>query len=290
MLAGVKAIWSDLADDRVGQLPRGRLAAQVRRPHVPSRPPARSPPGSGRARPGGRGGRASAPGPDRADRVGDALAGDVGRRAVNRLEHRRVRPLGVDVAARRHAEAARDRRADVGQDVAEQVRATMTSSVCGCVTMRAASASTWYLRNSTSGSPCATIVHDLVPQHHRVLQRVRLGGAGQHLARPRRRQLERVARDALDAVAREDAGLLGHFVRRADVQAAADAGVLALGVLAHADHVDVGGAAVGERRGDARQQPHRPQVHVLVEALAQRQDQLPDRDVIGHRGQPMAPR
>ena len=28
-------------------------------------------------------------GPDRADRVGDALAGDVGRRAVDRLEHRR---------------------------------------------------------------------------------------------------------------------------------------------------------------------------------------------------------
>jgi hypothetical protein len=45
-------------------------------------------------------------GPDRADGVGDPLAGDVGRRAVNRLEHRRMRPLGVDVGAGRDAEAA----------------------------------------------------------------------------------------------------------------------------------------------------------------------------------------
>ena len=30
-------------------------------------------------------------------------------------------------------------------------------------------------------------------------------------------------------------------------------------------------------------QPHRPQVDVLIEALPDRQDQLPDRDVIRHR-------
>ena len=83
--------------------------------------------------------------------------------------------------------------------------------------------------------------------------------------------------------AREQAGLLGHFVRRADVNPAAEAGVFAFRVLAHADHVDVGRGAIGERRGEAGQQPHRPQVDVLLEALAQRQQQIPDRDVIGHR-------
>ena len=51
------------------------------------------------------------------------------------------------------------------------------------------------------------------------------------------------------------------------------------------------GAAVGERRGQARQQPHRPQVDVLLEPLAERQEQIPDRDVIGHRAaMPIAPR
>ena len=56
-----------------------------------------------------------------ADRIGDALAGDVGRRAVHRLEQRREFALGVDVAGRRDADGAGAGRAEVGQDVAEQV-------------------------------------------------------------------------------------------------------------------------------------------------------------------------
>ena len=55
-------------------------------------------------------------------RIGDAAAGDVGRRAVHRLEHRRKRPRRIEVRARREPEAAGDRGAEVGQDVAEQVR------------------------------------------------------------------------------------------------------------------------------------------------------------------------
>ena len=39
--------------------------------------------------------------------------------------------------------------------------------------------------------------------------------------------------------------------------------------------------AVGERRREAGQQPHRAEVHVLVEALPKRQNQLPHRHVIG---------
>src|SRR5262245_47636087 len=65
------------------------------------------------------------------------------------------------------------------------------------------------------------------------------------------------------------------------MQPAADAAVLTLGVLAHADHVDVGGAAPGQRRRDAREQAHRSQVDPLAEALPQRQDQLSSRYVIG---------
>src|SRR5206468_9187468 len=61
-------------------------------------------------------------GPDRADRIRDALSGDVGRRAMDWLEHRRVRALRVDVRARRNAKTARDRRPEVREDVAEQVR------------------------------------------------------------------------------------------------------------------------------------------------------------------------
>src|SRR5262249_62284638 len=62
----------------------------------------------------------------------------------------------------------------------------------------------------------------------------------------------------------------------------ADRGVLAFGVLAHYPEVDVALLAPRERRLDPRHEPHRPQVHVEVEAAAHRHQQLPKRDVVGH--------
>ena len=59
--------------------------------------------------------------PDRAGGVGD-LAGNIRRRAVHGLEDGRHVGAGSDVRARRHAHAALDRRGQVGEDVAEQVR------------------------------------------------------------------------------------------------------------------------------------------------------------------------
>ena len=82
-------------------------------------------------------------------------------------------------------------------------------------------------------------VEDLVPQHHAVALRVRLGDQRQVLARALARQLEREAVDALDAGAREHGSLGGDLLRQAPVHAAAGAGVLALGVLADDDPVDV---------------------------------------------------
>ena len=82
----------------------------------------------------------------------------------------------------------------------------------------------------------------------------------------------------------EEPGLLRDLVRRPGVHAATESGIFALGVLAHADHVDIGGAAVGERRADAWQQPHRAQIDVLAEALTDRKNQLPHGDVIRHGG------
>src|SRR5690606_38614460 len=53
--------------------------------------------------------------------VGLALAGDVRRGAVDRLEHARGRPVGVDVAGGREPDAAGDGGGEVGDDVAEEV-------------------------------------------------------------------------------------------------------------------------------------------------------------------------
>ena len=69
--------------------------------------------------------------------------------------------------------------------------------------------------------------------------------------------------------------------RQPAVRAPADAGVLALGVLADDDPVDVLAVrrAGSSRPGSTRAGPH---VGVLVEALADRQAQAPERDVVGH--------
>src|SRR5690606_19851874 len=55
------------------------------------------------------------------DRVGQALAGDVRRGAMHRLEHGRVRPFRVDAATGGQPDAAGDRGGDVGEDVTEEV-------------------------------------------------------------------------------------------------------------------------------------------------------------------------
>ena len=225
-------------------------------------------------------------GPDRADRVGDALAGDVGRRAVDRLEHRRVLARRVEVARRAPRRGCPSTAAPRSVRMSpNRFDATITSSVCGWVTMRAASASTWYLRDGHGGDSRGHLVDDLVPQHHRVLQRVRLGGAGQEPARPRH------------APARTRSAPRRSMPRRvkSPVCSATSCGVprcrrpprpaYSPSEFSRTQTMSMSaGPRSRERRRDAGQQPHRPQVHVLLEPLPDRQDEFPHRDVIGHRG------
>src|SRR3954452_7863656 len=103
-------------------------------------------------------------------------------------------------------------------------------------------------------------------------ERVRFRRTREHPARALRRDLETVPQDPLDAVAGEYADLLRDLVRGAAVNAAAHARVFTLRVLAHAYHVDIGGAAAGQRRRQTCKQPHRPQIDVLIEPLADSED------------------
>ena len=66
--------------------------------------------------------------------------------------------------------------------------------------------------------------------------------------------------------------------------ASAVAGILAFGILAHDHPVEIARTDIAQRRRDARQDLGRPHIGVLVEALADRQPQPPERDVVGHVG------
>ena len=89
---------------------------------------------------------------DRADRVGDAFTGDVGRGSVDGLEHAGEAAFRVQVGAGRDAEAACQRGAQVGEDVGVEVGGDDDRQVLGMQDELGADiASTSTLSVSTSG-------------------------------------------------------------------------------------------------------------------------------------------
>src|SRR5690606_11917345 len=103
----------------------------------------------------------------------------------------------------------------------------------------------------------------------------------------RTRELESVTQYTVHAMARHH-GFLDHDLARcAGVHAPAHAAVLALGVLAHDDHVDLAGLtrraiAADHRCGDPGHEARGAQVDVLIELAAEHEQRAPQRDVIGH--------
>ena len=122
-----------------------------------------------------------------------------------------------------------------------------------------------------------------IPERHAEALRVRLGDRRQQaLAVAAPREIEGEADHALGAVPREHRRLHRHFVRPAGVEHAADLRVLAFGVLAHDDEVDVARLLAGERTADAGVEDRRPHARVLIEAAPDRQQQAVERDVVLH--------
>ncbi len=122
----------------------------------------------------------------------------------------------------------------------------------------------------------------LVPERHRMDDAVGLGGRGDVLLLGLARELEGELQHAIDALAREHRLLHRHLVLGALEHAATELAVLALGVLAHHPEVDVARLAVGERRRHALEQAHGAEVHIFVEVATDRDQEAPQRDVIGH--------
>jgi hypothetical protein len=86
-----------------------------------------------------------------ADRVGDALPGDVGRRAVHRLEHRREIALRIDVADGAMPMVPVQAGPRSERMSPNRFEPTTTSNQSGCSTKFAVRMSMWYLSHFTSG-------------------------------------------------------------------------------------------------------------------------------------------
>ena len=224
--------------------------------------------------------------PDLTDGVGDALAVDVRRRAVHRLEQGGEAPFRIEVGRRRDADGPGTGRPQVGQDVTEQVRGhhhvepvRMQDEVRGQDV-------DVVLAGSHAGIGGGHLVEALVPERHGDRDAVGLGGRGDVPGGPAFGELEGEPHDAIRAVSREDALLQDRLALGALEDAAAQARVLALGVLPDHVEVDVADLPARQRRGHAGHEPHRSQVHVLVELAPQRDQHAPERDVIRHRLRP----
>ena len=199
----------------------------------------------------------------------------------NRLGNRARR---VDVARGRQAQRAHQRAADVGQDVPEQVAGDDHVQLLRVEHEARRQRVHVLVLDADLGVLLAHQRDDLVPEHHGVVEGVRLG-AGDELLLALHRQVEGVADDALGALAGEERGLGHDLIGGARADPAADAAVLALGVLADRDEVDVRGGPIAQRARDARQQLGRPQVDVQVERLADRQQHGPQGHVVRDAGE-----
>ena len=115
--------------------------------------------------------------PDRAARVRDALTGDVGRRAVHRLEQRRHVAARAEVGARRHAHAALQGGAEVGQDVAEEVGGDDHVEAVGAQHHARRERVHEHALVADAGMARGHLGGDLVPEHVAVARGVRLGRA-----------------------------------------------------------------------------------------------------------------
>src|SRR4051812_34865711 len=223
--------------------------------------------------------------PDLADGVRDALSGDVGRGPMHRLEHRGELALRGQVRGRCDADRAGHAGSQIGEDVAEEVGPDHdVESVRALHEMRAEDVDV-ELVDAHVRVLLRHRLYPLVPVGHRDGDAVRLGRRGEMLLRPRLGQVERVAEDPIHALAREGTLLHHHLLVGAFVKAAADGGVLALVVLAHHPEIDVPRFAIAQRRGHARHEADRADVCVLAEPAADRDEETPQRDVIGNAGE-----
>ena len=190
------------------------------------------------------------------------VPGDVGGRAVDGLEQRRPGAGGVEVARRRPADAAGDRAAEVGEDVAEEVVGDDDVVAARVLDEVDAGGVDVVVGGGDVGELGRDRLERALPQVAGEREHVGLVDQREVLALARLREVERVAHAPLDAHAGVHRALRRDLVRRALAQEPALAGVGTLGVLADDDHVD----AVVQRARTGRE---RAQVDVEVELEAE---------------------
>ena len=183
-----------------------------------------------------------------------------------------------------HARFPRNRSADVGDDVAEQVVGDHDVEPLGVRDEEHRRGVDVEIVGTDLGEVSSHPVERAGPQVACVREHVVLVHQSQAASRRPRCPAERVAHHTLNAECRVEALFGGHLVRGAATQHSPRAGVRPFGALAYDDHVDVSRRLARKRRGHAWVELHRAQVDVVVELEAQAQQQPALKDATGDGG------
>lgn len=219
------------------------------------------------------------PGPDGADGVGDSSPCDVGGTAMHRLKEGGVPSIEGEVSTGWQAQAPHKCAAKIGEDVSKEVTPHDDVEALWGSDHEGGCGIDEQGRDGDVGVVARDFVGDLIPEHHAKALGVGLGDAGQMLASCAGK-LEGVADNPFDVEAGEDSGFQSDLVRCSFMDASTDTGVLAFGVLADEDHVDVLWALVAEWSADAGEEPDGTDIDEQVEALADWQKEAPERDMV----------
>ena len=200
---------------------------------------------------------------------------------MNRFEHGGKFLFGVQVRGRSDANRPDDGGAEVGENIAEKVRANndvepvgMTDKVRGQdVYMELVRADVRILRGhrTETSVPEWHGMDDAVRFRCRCQMPVSLAG-----------QFESVAHNAIDATTRENSLLHRDFVIGSFVKAAADVGVFAFVVFTDDAEFNLTGLPVFERALNSFKQPYWPQIDVLKEAATDWNQEPPQGCVVGN--------
>src|SRR5712691_9872101 len=132
---------------------------------------------------------------------------------MNGLEETRKAPLRVEIGARSQSKAARNRRPQVREDVAKEIRGYNNIQALWPGDEACAQRVDQLLLVCYVQVLCRHLPEDIIPEDHIVLHAIGLGGAGDLFAAILPGILEGVAHDSLCTLAGKDSRLDRHFVR-----------------------------------------------------------------------------
>src|SRR5258708_17285024 len=218
--------------------------------------------------------------PNGGERIRNSFAHDIGRRAVNCLKETWIAPLRVEICTWSQSQAAGKCCSKICEDVAKEIRGDndiqalrMGDEACGKgVDQLLLVCNVWILGGDMQKY--------FIPEHHRVLHAVGFGGACDLLAAMLPCILERIAHDPLNALVGKDRRLDRHFILCPLMDASSNTCILSLGILTNADDVNILGMLSGQWTAHSWEQAQRPEIDILVERLANRQYQAPQRNVV----------